>query len=261
MPSHTTIAALAALATLTLSLLAAPAAADEAWEYGPYPGWEAIDYAELDTGEGRLLWSRSDGLVSLWALDDEGEYVFHREYGPYPGWEATDIQALPDGTARLLWANANGTASVWTLDPWLRFSRHEYRYAGEPGWMVRSWHDDGDGSGWMLWERGGQAAVWEVSRTGEVLDYRMYGPWGGWTPRDLHVNEDGSSQLLWTHADGTTNTWHLDRDLNYVRHTSEWRHPSEVTVSRRSLADGSTLSLVAVEGGTAVVEYTNGWFR
>ena len=57
------------------------------FEYGPYAGWSAHGLATGPDNISRLLWDKTDGTFSLWALNnDTGTYTF-QNYGPFPGWD------------------------------------------------------------------------------------------------------------------------------------------------------------------------------
>ena len=62
-------------------------------EYGPFPGWTPMHYAD-----GRILWKTDDNRISLWKMDVEGNQVSYKEHGPFPPWEPVNY-----ANGRIMW--------------------------------------------------------------------------------------------------------------------------------------------------------------
>ena len=91
-----------------------------------------------------VVWTNTDGRVSLWNYSDDGTFT-QITYGPYPGWAAKAIADGPDGRQRVLWVNTNGTVSIWSLDNTTgQFTQNSY--GPYDGWSASALSVSGGGS-------------------------------------------------------------------------------------------------------------------
>ena len=71
--------------------------------------------AAAPTPTTHVLWTHTDGRLSLWNYFDGGTYT-QTTYGPYSGWTPKAVADGPDGRQRVLWVSASGSVSLWSLD-------------------------------------------------------------------------------------------------------------------------------------------------
>ena len=62
-------------------------------DYGPYSGWTAKAVADGSDALGRILWTNTNGVASLWSLNTLTGGFTQNTYGPYAGWTAKSLSA------------------------------------------------------------------------------------------------------------------------------------------------------------------------
>ena len=166
-----------------------------------------------------LLWTRSsDGLTTLWALDDNGDAIGNENYGPQgTGWTATSYQKNADGTAQLLWSrSSDGLSAVWMLDAdGKRTSYQVFRQSRN--WTATSYQKNADGTAQLLWSRpsDGLSVVWMLDANGRRTSYQIYRQAQNWMATSYQKNGDGTAQLLWSRSsDGLSVVWMLNAGGN-----------------------------------------------
>jgi len=93
-------------------------------QYGPYPGFEpiALTIVPVSTGIGieeditYVLWTNTDGSISLWKVDSNLNWVTSKVSGPFAGWTAQGLSS-GNGELRMIWRHTTGAVSVWIVDP------------------------------------------------------------------------------------------------------------------------------------------------
>ncbi len=154
----------------------------------------------------RLLWNKTDGTASLWAIARDSSMT-HTEYGPFAGWTAKSVSSAPDGSAHLLWTNANGQASVWNVAT--NGSYTSAQYGPFSGYHAVSLSTGGDGKTHLLWDKtDGTASLWTVNTATGAYTYTTYGPYSGYTARAV-ASGATVTDLLWTKADGTASGYRI----------------------------------------------------
>lgn len=168
-----------------------------------------------------VLWSNTNGAISVWNYSrDAGSFGFNN-YGPYPGWTVKAVADNPDSSAdgqtRLLWNNADGQASIWSLDNGSgEYTHHEF--GPYPGWTATSLSVAADNTTHLLWNStDGAASVWNYQTVDGSFTFHNYGPYPGWSAKAIADGTgslaDGSgllTRLLWTKTDQTMSLWGLN---------------------------------------------------
>ncbi len=190
------------MAGLTATHNSAPASA-----YGPYAGWTALQVAAGSDGVVRVLWTRTDGQMSLWKVRSDGSFD-HSEYGPYPGWSARFLSVAPDSTVRVVWTHTSGQVAFWVMDGQGSFQHAEYGpYAG---WSPAALATGPDGLSHIAWNHAGdgEVSVWQVADSGAFV-YANVGPYTNWSAGSLTVGADNTLHFGWSQPDGTTALWNI----------------------------------------------------
>ena len=136
-------------------------------------------------GRTRVLWTRTDGRISIWVLDAALNGVLAREHGPVFGWLPQGIGVGSDGRTRVLWKSTDGRISVWVLDAALNVVL--YREHGPfLGWTPQTLSVGNDGRTRVLWKNtDGHISVWLLDAALNVVLYREHGPFAGWETRSM----------------------------------------------------------------------------
>ena len=199
--------------------------------YGPYsdgPGlnWTAKTIADGPDGMTHVLWTRPDGMATLWDITADGVApAYPTLYGPYtdgPGfnWTAKTISVAPNGTTHVLWTRADGVAVIWNLGADSVapvYPRFYGPYSDGPGltWTAKAISDGPDGMTHVLWTRpDGMATLWDITADGVAPAHPiLYGPYNDgspntpWLATTLSVSRDTVTHLLWNNPDGRVITW------------------------------------------------------
>jgi len=162
--------------------------------YGPFtdgPGrnWTAQAIADGPDGMTHVLWTRADGMATLWNIVADGVApLYPKLYGPFtngPGfnWTAKTISVAPNGTTHVLWTRADGTAVIWNLGTDGVAPLHPRCYGpftDGPGrnWTAQTIADGPDGMTHVLWTRAdGMVTLWDIVADGVAPLYpKLYGP-------------------------------------------------------------------------------------
>jgi hypothetical protein len=153
-------------------------------EYGPEAGWTAVRYHLNSNGTAQMLWNHTDGTASVWTLNVRGIITSRILYGPYTDsvgtWIAADYRQNSDGTANMLWVRTDAYTSVWTLDSSgdMTSRIHYGPFTDETDtylWYAKSYLRNSDGTANMLWSRNGNASVWTLNSSGNMINRIYYG--------------------------------------------------------------------------------------
>jgi len=133
---------LSLLCALGAAVLSASAQADPPTL--PRAAVPSLVSAAAPTPTTHVLWTHTDGRLSLWNYFDGGTYT-QTTYGPYSGWTPKAVADGPDGRQRVLWVSASGSVSLWSLDNTTgQFTHAEFGpYAG---WSASALSVSGGGS-------------------------------------------------------------------------------------------------------------------
>jgi len=69
------------------------------------------------------------------------------------------------------------------------------------------------GDTYVLWNKAGQASLWNVTLAGKVSD-TTFGPYNGWTPAGLASDASGNAFILWTNTNGEASIFQVSRSFN-----------------------------------------------
>lgn len=104
--------------------------------FGPYPGWTAIALSTGANATTHILWTNTDGHMSLWNYYSSNTFT-QNTYGPYPNWSAQSVADGSDGKTLVLWDNTGGAASIWNLNNTTGVF-NQYTFGPYPGWTAVS---------------------------------------------------------------------------------------------------------------------------
>jgi hypothetical protein len=136
-------------------------------------------------GRTRVLWTRTDGRISVWVLDAALNQVLDRQYGPFWGFIPQAIGAGILGETRVLWKGTDGRISVWVLDAALNVVR-DRQYGGMIGWTPQTISVGNDNRTRVLWKNtDGRISVWVLDTNLNFLFAREHGPHSGWETRSM----------------------------------------------------------------------------
>ncbi|MGO8671924.1 MAG: protease pro-enzyme activation domain-containing protein [Capsulimonadaceae bacterium] len=161
-------------------------------------------------GSTHVLWSKTDGTLSLWNYTPETGAYTQNTYGPYPDWSAKAIADGPDGLTRMLWVSTSGAASIWTItDATGAFAQH---IVGPfPDWAATGLSVSPDDTTHILWvSTAGAASVWNYETATGAFTQSSFGPYADWTPDSIADGPDGDTRLLWTSTGGAASVWSVD---------------------------------------------------
>ncbi len=173
---------------------------------------------EISPSQTHLLWDKTDGTASLWAVNPDGAYA-SAVYGPFSGWTARAVADAPDGTNWLLWTNTNGTASLWHVTALTAGGYTVTQYGPYPGYTAVSLSVDSGGNPHLLWDKtDGTANLWTVSPTNGTFTYTSYGPYAGWTANAV-ASGATVTDLLWTNVNGTASGYRIAANGSLTYHS------------------------------------------
>lgn len=178
-----------------------------------------------------LLWTRpSDGMASLWRLNDADQYVSSKLLGAKAGYLARAYsRANSNAPAKLFWsASGGGTAIIQYLtvadNPSGTSDRVFGPYASH--WMPMDYERISSSDNRLLWTKtdDGAANLWRLDANDNLVSQKPYAARGaGWMAR-AYVKPPGSNgRLLWTHTSSgwtTVEIWALDANDNYSSHVT-----------------------------------------
>ncbi len=170
-----------------------------------------------------LLWNLNSGVVSVWDVDTQGNYVEHL-YGPYAGWRAVSHSTGPDGRGHILWDKTDGTMSLWTVNADGGFTFHNY--GPYPGWTAVGLSTDPSNVSHVLWNHSpdGLVSVWATPADGSFT-YQNYGPYAGYTATSITSGPDGVTHIAWNKTDGTVSLWDGTPDVPGFAHYEYGPYP------------------------------------
>ena len=188
--------------------------------YGPYPGWNATAVAAGPDRLARILWTNTDGTVSLWRADINGGSFTQNAYGPYPGWVAAGLTVGGDNTPRILWNHpADGAMSLWRVAPDGSFTQGTYGpYAG---WSAKLVAAGDDSIPRVLWlNTNGTVSLWDNVVDAPGFSQASYGPYPGWSPLSMAADGNSIVRLLWNNpSNSTTSLWNAPHGGGFTQQT------------------------------------------
>ncbi len=152
-----------------------------------------------------VLWTRSDGAVSLWSILSPGAFVF-KDFGPYPDWTAAAMAVgTADGLTRILWRHTSGKISLWTVNPSGSFTFQDY--GPFDGWSPQQLAVGPDNKPRILWiSNGGAASLWTIDAPGSFR-YDDYPVPPGASAAGLTIGPDNQPRILWSTPGGGATLW------------------------------------------------------
>lgn len=148
-------------------------------------------------GSSHVMWTNTDGRLSLWNQNAaDGTFTF-QNYGPFPGWTARATADGPDSQTRVLWDNTDGSASIWSLDNGTgTYTHHEF--GPYPEWTARTLSAAPDNTTHVLWTKAdGTASVWDYHTADGSFTFHDYGPYADMSARAVADGPDGLTRVLW----------------------------------------------------------------
>ena len=175
--------------------------------------WTAVSVASGPDGQTRVLWSRSDGAMTLWTLAPDGSLAVRTDiFIPDPGWTAKAVSVGPDNNAHILWNNADGRMTPWTITSQGRFVGFFPTFGPYPGWTAQAIATGPDGNTHILWDNAdGRMTLWTLDANGQQLgQFPTFGPYPGWQTTAISIGPNNNSHILWDNADGRMMPWTLN---------------------------------------------------
>lgn len=163
-------------------------------------------------GQSDILWTRSDGAVSAWAVTGDGTQVQPATFDTVPaGWHVqSSFDMNGDGRTDILWRNDNGALAVWQSTG-TGFDQGSY-YHGPiaSGWTVAGTGDwNGDGKDDLIWRNAsGAVSTWTSTDNGfseNQFSETVDPSWHIAATGDL--NGDGRTDIVWRNDNGGVSTW------------------------------------------------------
>jgi len=207
----------------TIRVLDAGGIVESSVTYGPFAGWTARGIAPSANNESRLLWSHTDGRVSLWILTPNGQIDVARskEEGPFPNAVGQPLRAIDLAEAAnrrwcLLLTDDTGVAEVIVKDENIQTGGNVNlrTYGPYAGWTPVAVAASPDQTFRLLWRNAnGRASLWRLDNfgnptgPGSTIEGNEFGPFAGWSPIDVSVGGDGNSRLLWANTNGAASVW------------------------------------------------------
>ncbi len=157
-----------------------------------------------------VLWSSTNGMLSLWNFNPSTGSFTQNSYGPFPGWSASAIADGPDGLTRVLWVNTGGAASIWSVDP-LTGALTQNTFGPYPGWSATALSAGADNTTHVLWSSTkGASSLWNYSTITGGFTQNSYGPYADWSARSVADGPDGMTRMLWVNPNGAASIWSVD---------------------------------------------------
>ena len=232
---------------LSLHIITASGQALPYHQYGPYPDnaglWLPVDVSVMQTGTSnstRILWTRSDGAISLWTLDANGNLLSSSDGGPWPGWKAKAIGVGTDGQTRTVWNHTNGvmssTVSSVAVGPSTGTQYGPFPAGSNPTYQA----DDiavgndgaGDNSGRILWNNNdGSISLWTTNPAGALTAYAEHAVQLGWKAKAIALQLGGQTRILWSHQSGVISLWQTQTSGAYGSHFGYNSTPANFTAT------------------------------
>jgi Astacin (Peptidase family M12A) len=187
-------------------------------QYGPFPGFTAVNYAD-----GKILWRHTDGRISLWTVDSLGRHVSDIQHGPFSGFTGVNYA---DG--KILWRHTTGKISLWTVDS---IGNHvsDIQHGPFDGFTAINY-----AGGKILWRHTtGKISLWTVNSLGQHVSDIQHGPFSGFTALNY-----ADSKILWRHTDGRISLWTVN---SLGQHLSDIQHGPFTGFTGVNYADGKIL--------------------
>ncbi|MGO8672053.1 MAG: choice-of-anchor tandem repeat GloVer-containing protein [Capsulimonadaceae bacterium] len=205
------------------------------------------------SGTTHVLWSATNGTLSLWNDSPSAGEFTQNSYGPYPGWSATAIADGPDGLTRVLWTSTGGAASIWSVDT----ETGEFTQNGfgpYPGWTATALSVGADNTTHVMWSNAsGAASVWNYSTGTGAFTQNSYGPYPNWSACGVADGLDGMTRMLWVATNGAASIWDLDNTTGAFSENTFGPYPGWTSTALSVGVDNTTHVLWTNTGGAASV--------
>jgi hypothetical protein len=87
-------------------------------QYGPFAGTGALSIASGPDNAIRVLWSATDGHISLWTMDSYAAALLgNNAFGPFQGASALLLGIGGNNEPRLLWSSTSDFMDLWSMSP------------------------------------------------------------------------------------------------------------------------------------------------
>ena len=190
---------------ITLDTLASDNTLSNETQFGPYDGWKTLFLTTGADNSSRLLWQRYDGVLALWTLSSEGNYVGYVSVPTLTDGTPVGMALGKDGLTRLLWKTSTGDALLWTLSANGTVLR-SFSASSPHGFTLTGLGLDAGDSSRLLWGDGkDNAVVAAVSGVGGHFFFKevSFTLPGGGTASQIAVGKAGDLRVLWENADGS----------------------------------------------------------
>ncbi|MBI5589752.1 MAG: BACON domain-containing protein [Deltaproteobacteria bacterium] len=106
----------------------------------------------------------------------------------------------------------------------------------------------------LLWDGSdGSASIWDMDTSGNMSNYKLYGPYSDWAAKNYHRNSDGTGNMLWVRTDGYTSVWDTDISGNMSNYKLYGPYPDWTAKSYQRNSDGTGNMLwVRTDGYTSI---------
>jgi len=145
-----------------------------------HPVWTAVFAASGPDGQTRVLWDRSDGLMTVWTLSPDGTRTAQTaNFGPFAGWTAQALSIGADNSMHILWTHTDGAVTIWTLNPSGALTAQTENFGPYAGWTAVSSSVDPNGFAHVLWDTAdGEMTLWTLDTSGRKTgSFPTYGPY------------------------------------------------------------------------------------
>ena len=222
--------------------------------YGPFAGWRATATAVGGNNLARVLWSYSDGTMSLWRVNSAGIYIYHN-FVPCTGWRASFLAVGPNNAPRILWVNSTGMISLWSnADRGSAFNN----YSPDAGWSASGLAVDTNNLAHVLFTHPGDgAASLRKFAPNNTYIAQNYTPPAGYAARGISAGAAGTLNFLWTKPDGSVQLRIISAD-GTIKSRAAYPSVLSLTITPGQVGGGQTamgtikMNAPALPGGTPI---------
>jgi hypothetical protein len=178
--------------------------------------WQGTDVSVSTSGKAQILWSSSDGVLTLWTIDSSTTPFSVNTFPAHvmgSGWYAVaEASGGSDGLNWILWHRTDGGTELSGFN-----AQGQIQAANQlnppPGYRPIDIAVGSDGNLRVLWSNlSGQALISDTDPTQNTTSSVVYGPFPGATPVRIAGGSDGLTRLLWDNVGGGATLWLLNSD-------------------------------------------------
>lgn len=185
-----------------------------------YPSaWRAISVATGPDGNAHILWDRTDGQISLWTVNPQGQILRKDFFGPFNNGSSGKAIAVDSGNNRILWDRPDGAIYLWNVDTGGNITFNQLYGPFNNGSLGKAIAVDSNGNSRVLWDRAdGAIYLWNVNPSGNITLDQLYGPYNnGSAGQAVSVDpRNGNTRILWDQNGGSTYLWTVDPNGNKI---------------------------------------------